>query len=415
MSEAESLPTAAAIAAIDAIAPTITVPETKTDGTYVVKDCESFDDMKLPENLLRGIYTYGFERPSAIQRKAIMPIADGQDLLAQAQSGTGKTGTFCIGSLCRVDPSLKDTQVLVLVPTRELSQQIEKVAQSIGQHLPISCYSATGGTPLRDDIRAIERGAQFIVGTPGRIFDLLRRNIIRRSSIRVLIMDEADQMLEDRFKEQVMCILGLGFPQQTRVALFSATMPKEVVDVANEILQKPVQILIPPEEVTLEGIKQYYVDVENDEWKYDALADIYGNLTINQAIIYCNKRQRAEWLAEKMTSNGFTLNFIHGEMDVAERKKRMQDFRSGNVRVLISTDLLARGIDVQQVSIVINFELPPQRENYIHRIGRSGRYGRKGTAINIISKDERNALKDIESFYSTTISELPNDLRSICT
>jgi len=381
---------------------------------YVVKDYVTFDEMPLPENLLRGIYTYGFEKPSAIQRKAIMPIADGHDLLAQAQSGTGKTGTFCIGSLCRVDPTIKDTQVLVLVPTRELSQQIEKVAQNIGQHVPITTYSATGGTPLRDDIKALEKGVHFVVGTPGRIFDLMRRNIIRRSAIRVLIMDEADQMLEDRFKEQVMCILGLGFPQQTRVSLFSATMPQEVIDIANEILQNPVKILIPPEDVTLDGIKQYYVDVENEEWKYDALADIYGNLTINQAIIYCNKRQKAEWLADKMTANGFTLNCIHGDMDVAERKKRMQDFRSGNVRVLISTDLLARGIDVQQVSLVINFELPPQRENYIHRIGRSGRYGRKGTAINILCKEERDALKDIEKFYSTTISELPNDLRSIC-
>jgi translation initiation factor 4A len=381
---------------------------------YVVKDYVTFDEMPLPENLLRGIYTYGFEKPSAIQRKAIMPIADGHDLLAQAQSGTGKTGTFCIGSLCRVDPTIKDTQVLVLVPTRELSQQIEKVAQNIGQHIPITTYSATGGTPLRDDIKALEKGVHFVVGTPGRIFDLMRRNIIRRSAIRVLIMDEADQMLEDRFKEQVMCILGLGFPQQTRVSLFSATMPQEVIDIANEILQNPVKILIPPEDVTLDGIKQYYVDVENEEWKYDALADIYGNLTINQAIIYCNKRQKAEWLADKMTANGFTLNCIHGDMDVAERKKRMQDFRSGNVRVLISTDLLARGIDVQQVSLVINFELPPQRENYIHRIGRSGRYGRKGTAINILCKEERDALKDIEKFYSTTISELPNDLRSVC-
>ena len=381
---------------------------------YIVKDYATFDEMPLPENLLRGIYTYGFEKPSAIQRKAIMPIADGHDLLAQAQSGTGKTGTFCIGSLCRVDPTIKDTQVLVLVPTRELSQQIEKVAQNIGQHIPITTYSATGGTPLRDDIKALEKGVHFVVGTPGRIFDLMRRNIIRRSAIRVLIMDEADQMLEDRFKEQVMCILGLGFPQQTRVSLFSATMPQEVIDIANEILQNPVKILIPPEDVTLDGIKQYYVDVENEEWKYDALADIYGNLTINQAIIYCNKRQKAEWLADKMTANGFTLNCIHGDMDVAERKKRMQDFRSGNVRVLISTDLLARGIDVQQVSLVINFELPPQRENYIHRIGRSGRYGRKGTAINILCKEERDALKDIEKFYSTTISELPNDLRSVC-
>jgi len=381
--------------------------------TYLVKDYESFDDMPIPENLLRGIYTYGFEKPSAIQKKAIVPIIEGRDILAQAQSGTGKTGTFCVGSIARIDPTIKDTQVLVLVPTRELSQQIQKVANTIGQYLPIKAYSATGGTPLRDDINAIEKGAQFVVGTPGRIFDLLRRNVIRRSTIRILIMDEADQMLEDRFKEQVMCILQLGFPEKTKVALFSATVPEDLIEVANNILQNPVKILIPPEQVTLDGIKQYYVYVENEEWKYDALIDLYQQLTINQAIIYCNKRQKAEWLSEKMTANGFTLNYIHGEMDVSERKKRMDDFRSGNARVLISTDLLARGIDVQQVSLVINFELPPQRENYIHRIGRSGRFGRKGAAINLISKDETNSLKDIEKFYSTQINELPADLNSI--
>jgi translation initiation factor 4A len=389
------------------------VQPTGVNAEYVVKEYDSFDDMPISENLLRGVYTHGFEKPSAIQRKAIMPIADGQDLLAQAQSGTGKTGTFCIGSLQRVDPTLKDTQILVLVPTRELSQQIQKVAQNIGSYLPITAYSATGGNRLQDDIRAIEKGAQFVVGTPGRIYDLMDRGIIRRSSIRVLIMDEADQMLEDRFKDQIMCILGKGFPSTTRVALFSATMPDRVIEVANELLQNPVRILILPENVTLEGIKQYYVDVENDDWKYDALADIYGSLTINQAIIYCNRRQKAEWLAEKMRTAGHTLNFIHGEMDVAERKKRMDEFRSGTVRVLIATDLLARGIDVQQVSLVINFELPPQRENYIHRIGRSGRFGRKGTAINIICKEERDALKDIQTFYKTDIIELPSNLTSL--
>ena len=387
-----------------------TGPETQP---YVVKDYETFDEMPLPEGLLRGIYTYGFDKPSIIQKKAIVPIIQGNDILAQAQSGTGKTGTFCIGSIARIDPTIKTTQVLVLVPTRELSQQIQKVANTIGQYLPIKAYSATGGTPLREDISAIEKGAQFVVGTPGRIFDLLRRNVIHRSTIRVLIMDEADQMLEDRFKEQVMCILQLGFPEKTKVALFSATVPEDLIEVANNILQNPVKILVPAEKVTLDGIKQYYVDIENEEWKYDALIDIYQQLTINQAIIYCNKRQKAEWLSEKMTASGFTLNFIHGEMDVAERKKRMDDFRSGNARVLISTDLLARGIDVQQVSLVVNFELPPQRENYIHRIGRSGRFGRKGVSINLLLPEETKLMKEIEVHYSTKVDTLPEDLAGI--
>jgi len=374
---------------------------------------ESFDSMGLPTNLLRGIYAHGFEKPSPIQQKAIVPIKNGNDILAQAQSGTGKTGAFSIGAMCHIDPELKKPQVLVLVPTRELAQQIEYVATHLGSYLPLSVYSATGGTPLNADLKALERGVQYIVGTPGRIYDLMHRNALQRQHIKVLIMDEADQMLEDRFREQVMCILGLGFSKDTRVALFSATMPKEVVEFAENLLQNPMRILIPPEEVTLEGIKQYFVELQREDWKYEVLCDLYQQLNINQAIIYCNKRQKVEWLAEKMSAQGFPLSFIHGDMDVEERRRRMTDFRKGGIRVLISTDLLARGIDVQQVSLVINYELPIQRENYIHRIGRSGRFGRKGVSINLLLPEEVKLMKDIEAFYSTNVVNLPEDLAGI--
>ena len=374
---------------------------------------ESFDEMALPEPLLRGIYAHGFEKPSPIQQKAIVPIKNGNDVLAQAQSGTGKTGAFSIGAMCHVDPAIKKPQILVLVPTRELAQQIEYVATHIGSKLPLSVYSATGGTPISADLRALERGAQYIVGTPGRVYDLMHRGAIQRQHIKYLIMDEADQMLEDRFREQVMCILGLGFPKETRVALFSATMPTEVVEFAEKLLTNPVKILIPPEEVTLEGIKQYYVELPREDWKYEVLCDLYQQLNINQAIIYCNKRQKVEWLAEKMSGQGFPLSFIHGEMEVEERRRRMTEFRKGSIRVLISTDLLARGIDVQQVSLVINYELPVQRENYIHRIGRSGRFGRKGVSINLLLPEETKLMKDIESFYSTQVVQLPEDLAGI--
>jgi translation initiation factor 4A len=369
--------------------------------------------MGLPTNLLRGIYAHGFEKPSPIQQKAIVPIKNGNDILAQAQSGTGKTGAFSIGAMCHIDPELKKPQVLVLVPTRELAQQIEYVATHLGSYLPLSVYSATGGTPLNADLKALERGVQYIVGTPGRIYDLMHRNALQRQHIKVLIMDEADQMLEDRFREQVMCILGLGFSKDTRVALFSATMPKEVVEFAENLLQNPMRILIPPEEVTLEGIKQYFVELQREDWKYEVLCDLYQQLNINQAIIYCNKRQKVEWLAEKMSAQGFPLSFIHGDMDVEERRRRMTDFRKGGIRVLISTDLLARGIDVQQVSLVINYELPIQRENYIHRIGRSGRFGRKGVSINLLLPEEVKLMKDIEAFYSTNVVNLPEDLAGI--
>jgi translation initiation factor 4A len=378
-----------------------------------VKVYEDFDMMDLPEAILRGVYGYGFEKPSAIQKRGVVPIKEGRDLLAQAQSGTGKTGTFCIGSLSRIDPTLKRVQVLVLAPVRERAQQSEGVAKALSTHSTISVYSACGGTPLREDTKAIEKGCQFLIGTPGRIYDLMNRNILSSEHIRVLIMDEADQMLEDRFKEQVTCILEKGFPKDTQVALFSATMTEDVIEVANKLLRDPVRILVKPADVPLDGITQYFVPLDTEDWKFDVLCDLYQQLNISQALVYCNKRQRAEWLAEKMSAAGFPLCCIHGEMDTEERKRRMKDFRSGAVRVLISTDMLARGIDVQQVSLVINYELPVQKENYIHRIGRAGRFGRKGVTINLISKDEARVREEIEQHFGIALVPLPDDLSKI--
>ncbi len=382
--------------------------------TSDIKVYTSFDDMPIPADLLRGIYAYGFEKPSKIQEKAIVPIVEGHDVLAQAQSGTGKTGTFVIGTIPKIDVSLMKPQILVMVPTRELAQQIAKVVTGIGHYMGdgkgIRVHTATGGPPVHEDIRALDRGVHFIVGTPGRIYDLLNRKAFSTATIRALILDEADQMLEDRFREQVHCILSMGFPQTTQVALLSATMIPEVVEVARSLLRNPTQILLPAEEVTLEGIKQYYVYVPREEMKLDTLCDLYEHLNISQALIYCSTRQKVEWLSDQMVKRGFDLKYIHGDMDLHERKAQMDAFRSGQCRVLISTDLLARGIDVQQVSLVINYELPVQRENYIHRIGRSGRFGRKGASINLISDRERRVQADIESFYKTTVVELPETL-----
>ena len=372
-----------------------------------------FEDMGLPDEILRSVFAYGFEKPSEIQKKGIVPIAKGRDLIAQAQSGTGKTGTFTIGSLARVDPNLKQVQVLCMLPTRELAQQVEAVVSALGSHLGIKSYAAMGKTPVREDIRAIDRGVQYLVGTPGRIYDLMNRKSFSTEHIKVIVIDEADQMLEDRFREQLQCILGLGFPSTARCALFSATMNDDVVEFANKLLDNPVRILISPEEVNLQGIRQYRVDLDREDWKFEVLLDLYKNLNITQALIYCNKRQKAEWLAEKMTAAGFPITCIHGDMEVRERMERMKAFRKGETRVLISTDLLARGIDVQQVSLVINYELPPQMDNYIHRIGRSGRYGRKGTAINLLCPDDTRSMKEIEEYYKIEIKTLPQDLSAL--
>jgi superfamily II DNA/RNA helicase len=377
------------------------------------QEYKTFADMDLPDELLRGIYGMGFEQPSIIQRRAIVPIKEGRDVLGQAQSGTGKTGTFTIGTLARVDPKLPHVQVLVLVPTHELADQHFNCAKNIGKYMKVKVHYAIGGGPdhpVSDDIKAIEDGCQFLIGTPGRIYDLCHRGVLRRDHIRNLVMDEADQMLDQKFKQQVMAILDHGFPPTTRVALISATMREEFLTLADNLLQDPVRVLIKPEEVPLDGIKQYAVELQHDEWKFDTLIDIYKQIHITQAIIYCNKQARADWLAMKMKENKLTVECFHGGMSVTERKQRMDEFRNGGCRVLISTDLTARGIDVQQVSTVINFELPLDKAQYIHRIGRCGRYGKKGFCINLMGPSDRRMRQDIETYYATNMIALPEDL-----
>jgi translation initiation factor 4A len=378
-----------------------------------VRIYEKFEDMDIPENILRGIFACGFNAPSEIQKRGIKPIADGHDVLAQAQSGTGKTCTFSTGALCRVDPEDRGTQVLILAPTRELATQIEGVVKELCNFTKYTVHAATGGSPVRDDISAIQRGVQIVIGTPGRVYDMMERGVLRRDRIKVLVLDEADQMLEGRFREQTECILNMGFPETTKVALFSATMPQEVIDVAERLLKDPVRILLPPEKVTLEGISQHYVEVEQDAWKFECLCDLYQHINVNQAIIYANTRVTVERLAKRLQENGFQVSFIHGEMDPKLRRECIKNFRTGGSRVLVSSDLLARGIDIQQISLVINYELPPVRENYIHRIGRSGRFGRKGVAINLVTPSERRDLQEIEAHYATSIAPLPSNISEI--
>ena len=378
-----------------------------------VKVYSSFEDMSLNDNLLRGIYAYGFEKPSEIQSKGVVPLAEKRDLIAQARSCTGKTGTFVIGSLATVDESIKKPQVLVLVHVRELAQQIAKVAESIGTYMKLQVLCAVGGNSLHGDISSLEAGAQFIVGTPGRVYDLVNRNALDRSEIRVLIMDEADQMLEDLFYKQIMCILEKGFPEKTRVALFSATMPEKVRFVAEKILNNPVRILVEPEAVRLDGIEQFYIDLDREDHKFECICELYKNLNISQAVIFCNKRMKAEHIAEKMSAQGYPVTCIHGELDKADRTHRMEQFIKGETRVMVATDIIARGIDIQQISLVINYELPTNRENYVHRIGRAGRYGRKGTTINLLIPEEVEMMKVIATHYGMNLKQLPPDISNL--
>jgi len=372
----------------------------------------SFDDMSLKDDLLRGIYAYGFEKPSAIQQRGIMPILAGHDTIAQAQSGTGKTATFSISVLQSINLSHRATQALILAPTRELAQQIQKVVRALGDFLNVSSHACIGGTLVRDDINTLKHGVQIVVGTPGRVFDMVNRQCMILESVKLFILDEADEMLSRGFKDQIYDIFQ-HLPPKVQVCLFSATMPPEILDISNRFMRDPVRILVKKDELTLEGIKQFYVAVDKEEWKFETLCDLYETLTITQAIIYCNTRRKVDWLTDKMGQRDFTVSSMHGDMTGQERELIMKEFRSGSSRVLITTDLLARGIDVQQVSLVINYDLPANRENYIHRIGRSGRFGRKGVAINFVTVEDTRAMRELEAFYNTQIEEMPMNVADL--
>jgi len=374
--------------------------------------CESFDDMKLKDELLRGIYAYGFEKPSYIQQRGIIPVVQGNDTIAQAQSGTGKTATFSVAALQCVKADNPDCQVLILAPTRELAQQIYKVLNALGDYMDVKSHACVGGTAVREDIQVLQKGVQIVVGTPGRVNDMITRNALKLEKLRIFCLDEADEMLSRGFKDQIYDVFQY-LPSEVQVCLFSATMPVEILNMTKRFMRNPVRILVKKEQLTLEGIRQFYVAVEKEDWKLDTLCDLYETLTITQAIIYCNTRRKTEWLCEKMTHRDFTVSAMHGEMDMSERQLIMHEFRSGSSRVLITTDLLARGIDVQQVSLVINYDLPNNRESYLHRIGRSGRFGRKGVAINFVTQEDVRALREIEQFYNTQIEEMPMDVSEL--
>ncbi|CAE6453938.1 unnamed protein product [Rhizoctonia solani] len=367
---------------------------------------DNFDNMGLRAELLRGVYAYGFERPSAIQQRAIVPVIKGHDVIAQAQSGTGKTATFSISILQKLDLDVRGTQALILAPTRELAQQIQKVVVALGDYMSITSMACVGGTNVREDMKKLEEGCQVVVGTPGRVFDMLNRGALKSGTIKLFCLDEADEMLSRGFTEQIYDIFK-HLPSDTQVVLLSATMPADVLEVTKKFMRDPIRILVKRDELTLEGIKQFYIAVEKEEWKLDTLCDLYETVTITQAVIFCNTRRKVDWLTTKLTEREFTVSAMHGDMEQNVREGIMKDFRSGTSRVLITTDLLARGIDVQQVSLVINYDLPANRENYIHRIGRGGRFGRKGVAINFVTTEDVRMLRDIEQFYNTQIDEMP--------
>lgn len=373
---------------------------------------ESFDDLELSEELLRGIYSYGFEKPSQIQSRAIRPFIKKKDIVAQAQSGTGKTGTFSIGILSRIDVSKNTTQAIVLAHTRELASQIDMVMRQIGIHTNIKFNLSVKGVPIEENIKDLESNPHIVVGTPGRILDMMRKKVLSMANIEMFVIDEADVMLSQGFVEQIKEIFQ-KLPEKAQIGLYSATYSTQAFDTINKFLQKAVYILVKSEQLTLDGIKQYYINVMEREYKFETLCELYGIISVEKCIIYCNTKLSIERLNDALVEQNFTVSYIHGDMPCVDREKTMQDFRNGKTRILLASDLLARGIDVQQVSIVINYDVPSKVEEYLHRIGRSGRYGRKGVAISLVTEYDMRKLENIKKYYSTDIEEMGADIANV--
>jgi superfamily II DNA/RNA helicase len=372
---------------------------------------EKWDDtnVNIKTNLLRGIYANGFEQPSPIQKQAIIPMIQGKDLIAQSQSGTGKTGAFTIGMLQYIDESIQETQVIILSPTRELASQTNIVINTIGKMMNIKTSLTTGTISVNDNIKELENKPHIIVGCPGRLNDMLRRNKVNVKKLKLLILDEADEMLSVGFKDQVYQIFQ-NLPETITVSLFSATLPTEVEDLTNKFMRDPIKILVKNEMLTLEGISQYYIALETDNDKFNTIKDLFGWISSSQAIIYCNSLKRVSDLYSAMIKDEFPVCCIHSGMDKELRNETYNDFKNGKHRVCISSNVTARGIDIQQVSTVINFDIPKCAHTYLHRIGRSGRWGRKGVAINFVTKYDIHIMRGIEQLYETEIKEMTQDV-----
>jgi|TARA_B110000285_G_scaffold197663_1_gene229502 superfamily II DNA/RNA helicase len=369
----------------------------------------SFDELNINENILRGIYAHGFEKPSQIQTQSIPIILSGKDIVAQAQSGTGKTGAFSIGNLCMIDESLPKIQSVIIVPTRELADQVFKVIKDLAAYTKITTLKVIGGTNVGECQRDLSKNPHIVVGTPGRILDMINKRDLPTIDIKLLTFDEADEILSHGFKEVIHDIIQ-RVSEKTQICLFSATLPDEILELTGKFMNEPQKVLVKKEALTLEGIQQFFVNVKRNDWKYDVITDLYDTINVGQCIIYLNSKNKIEEIYDRLTKDNFPVGYITGDRSVQDRNEVMEQFRSGTLRILLSSDLLARGIDIQQLSLVINFDLPREKETYIHRIGRSGRYGRKGVAINMINDKEIDYLKQIESFYDTQINEMPQNI-----
>jgi ATP-dependent RNA helicase DDX6/DHH1 len=363
-----------------------------------------FEDYYLKRELLMGIFEMGFEKPSPIQEESIPIALAGRNILARAKNGTGKTAAFVIPALERTDTTVNKIQVLLLVPTRELALQTAEVCKRLGKHMNVEVMATYGGNNLRDDVLRLYRTVHILVGTPGRILDLVNKGVANMSECNMLVMDEADKLLSPEFQPIIEQLIT-QLPSGRQILLYSATFPITVKDFKERYLERPYEINL-MDELTLKGVTQFYAFVEERQ-KVHCLNTLFSKLQINQSIIFCNSVNRVELLARKITELGYSCFYIHAKMQQSHRNRVFHDFRQGACRCLVSSDLFTRGIDIQAVNVVINFDFPKNSETYLHRIGRGGRFGHLGLAINLITYEDRFNLYKIEQELGTEIKPIP--------
>jgi len=388
-----------------------------TENEEEIKPILDFEKMDLKQNLLRGIINYGFDKPTSVQAHGIQLFKKDKDLIIQSQSGTGKTATFLIGALNEVNEEVNGCQVIIIAHTRELAHQIKNTADSLSQHMKIRIVLCTKEKTLPSYNyigNLVKNNPCIVIATPGKLCYFLNKAIIPTDKLKLLIMDEADELLSSGFISTIKEIYETT-PTNSKICLFSATMSKGFIDITEKFMKNPIMHILKSDELTLDGIKQYYCWLKNNDDKFYYLLDIYDKLSISQSIIYVNSAKVAKDLQYRLTKENFTTSIIYGALSVEDRNSVMKNFRAGKSRILISTDLLARGIDIQQIAIVINYELPfdGQLDSYIHRIGRSGRFGRKGSAINFVTDRDIYKIDKIEKIYKTTIYKIPNNIEEI--
>ena len=374
-------------------------------------ESDSFDDLNLNQDLLKGVYLYGFNQPSKIQIKGISSINTGKDCILQSQSGTGKTATYLLGVMNRLEEN-KTLQGIVIAPTRELAEQIYSVAMSLSEHTKFKIVKCTGGTSVYQTIQDM-KGANMIIGTMGRINHMIEDNKINSHGIKFIVMDEADELFVKGITRDMYSIFD-KLPSGIQVVFISATMNSTVFDASKKFAHDPIKVLLKQSEVVVDLISQFYIDIEKEDLKFDTLLDLYNLISASQAIIFCNTIKKVQWLEENLKKNNFPITSMHSDMDQAQRDATVKEFRDGKTRLLLTTDILARGIDIPQVNMVINYDLPPTKETYIHRIGRCGRFDKKGVAITMIKSLDQSDVKTfhkMKNFYRIKIDEMPEDIK----